>query len=144
MVVCRQKLFLFQRGNGATAKNGIIKIDDKLNIEFVPFALPKLKTVESSFTDAILVDNKIYFLATAENSTSTYDDGDVLGSSIGSIDMQTMAIEFTLKISDSQKFEGLTLYNKTPGQIEFLLCEDKDSEVLESIIYSLKLGLKNN
>jgi hypothetical protein len=39
--------------------------------------------VRSSFTDAILVDNSIYFLATAEDTESTYDDGEVLGSLIG-------------------------------------------------------------
>jgi len=50
-----------------------------------------------------------------------------------------MKIDFTQKISDSHKFEGLTLYNKTENQIEFLLCEDNDTEVLETNIYKLTL-----
>jgi hypothetical protein len=33
--------------------------------------------VYAGFTDAILVDNSIYFLATAEDTESTYDDGEV-------------------------------------------------------------------
>ena len=51
-----------------------------------------------------------------------------------------MTIDFTVKISETQKFEGLTLYNKTNDKIEFLLCEDNDTEELKSIIYKLTLS----
>ena len=136
-----EKWHLFQRGNGANSKNGIAIFNDNDTIEFIPIQLPKIKHIETSFTDAILVEDKIYFLATAENTTSTYADGEILGSIIGRMDSKTMKIDFTQKISDSHKFEGLTLYHKTENQIEFLLCEDKDTEVLETSIY--KLVLKN-
>jgi hypothetical protein len=53
-----------------------------------------MKGVRTCFTDAVLVDEKIYFLATAEN-TYTYDDGEILGSLIGRIDIETMKIDFT-------------------------------------------------
>jgi len=43
------------------------------------------------------------------------------------------------QISTKQKFEGLTLYKKTPTQIEFLLCEDNDKEESNSTIYKLIL-----
>jgi hypothetical protein len=139
-------LYHFQRGNGANAKNGIFIIEDKAvidnpKIEFIPFDLPKINNIEATFTDAILVENKIYFLATAEDTTSTYDDGEVLGSLIGRIDCRTMKIDFTEKISDTQKFEGVTFYKKSTTDIEFLLCEDNDSEELVSSIYCLKLTL---
>ncbi len=55
------------------------------------------------------MDAKIYFLATAEDTQSTYNDGEVKGSLIGVIDVATMKLEFTQKISDTHKFEGLTL-----------------------------------
>jgi hypothetical protein len=138
-----EKWHLFQRGNGANSRNGIFILNDKFNkngpFEFLPIQLPKIKHIETSFTDAILVEDKIYFLATAEDTTSTYDDGEILGSIIGRIDIQTMKIDFTQKISDSHKFEGLTLYNKTEDKLEFLLCEDNDTEVLETTIYKLTL-----
>jgi hypothetical protein len=138
-----EKWYLFQRGNGANSKNGIFIINEKFNddgdIEFIPIQLPKIQHIETTFTDAILVGDKIYFLATAENTTSTYADGEILGSLIGRIDTQTMKIDFTQKISDSHKFEGLTLYNKTEDKIEFLLCEDNDSDILETNIYELIL-----
>ena len=102
----------------------------------------KTKMLFSPFTDAILMDDKIYFLAAAENTSSTYDDGEILGSLIGRIDLETMKIDFTQKISPTNKFEGITLFSKTKNQIQFLLCEDKDTDVLESTIYKLSIDLK--
>lgn len=134
---------LFQRGNGANSRNGIFKLTDNLKdtdaAKFIPVQLPVIKHIETSFTDAVIVEDKIYFLATAEDTTSTYNDGDILGSIIGRMDSKTFEIEFTQKISDSQKFEGLTLYQKSETKIEFLLCEDNDTEVLETTIYKLTL-----
>ncbi|MCV9926467.1 hypothetical protein OIU83_02295 [Flavobacterium sp. LS1R49] len=137
--------YLFNRGNGKTNKNAIFTIHAKsLGEEFslisVDYKLPKIKGVRSSFTDAILVDNKIYFLATAEDTKSTYADGEILGSFIGRIDLKTMKIDFTKKISATNKFEGITLYKKSNNQIEFLLCEDNDTELLETKIYKLTLN----
>jgi hypothetical protein len=132
--------YLFQRGNGQSGKNGILYYDEtKENAKttFIPIDLPKIKNVPATFTDAILVEDKIYFLAAAEDTSSTYDDGEVLGSIVGSIDLKTMKLENYLKISDNHKFEGLTLFKKTATQLELLLCEDTDSEVLVTDIYSL-------
>jgi hypothetical protein len=138
-----EKWHLFQRGNGANSRNGIAVLNDNFDdngtIDFIPIQLPKIKHVETSFTDAILVEDKIYFLATAEDTSSTYYDGEILGSIIGGMNSKTFEIEFTKKITDTNKFEGLTLYSKTNDNIEFLLCEDNDSEVLESTIYKLVL-----
>ena len=135
-------MYLFQRGNGLNSKNGIIYSNEDIEnrvFKFVPFDLPKIKNVSSKFTDAILVEDKIYFLASAEDTTSTYDDGEVLGSIIGTIDLKTMKLKSSIQISNKHKFEGLTLYKKTATHIELLLCEDNDSEVLETTIYSLSI-----
>jgi hypothetical protein len=137
--------FLFNRGNGKSKKNVVFTIHGKnltneFNILSNDYKLPKIKGVRSSFTDAILVDTKIYFLATAEDSDSTYKDGEILGSCIGRIDLETMKIDFVEKISDSHKFEGITLYSKDNETIEFLLCEDNDTAELKSTIYKLKLS----
>lgn len=136
--------FLFNRGNGSSNKNVLFTIGGKnLTNDFTilsnDYKLPKINGVRSSFTDAILVDDTIYFLATAEDTKSTYDDGEILGSLIGCIDMKTMKIDFIQKISDSHKFEGLTLFKNSNEKIEFLLCEDKDTEILETEIYKLTL-----
>ncbi len=144
LILADNKVSLFQRGNGATSKNGVIYGNDNPEnpeFKFLPFDLPKIKNVECTFTDAILVDDKIFFLACAEDTNSTYLDGEVLGSIIGIIDFKTMKLERTQQISDRHKFEGLTLYKKSNSEIEFLLCEDNDTDLLESGIYSLKLNL---
>ncbi|WP_284652357.1 DUF6929 family protein [Flavobacterium terrisoli] len=135
-----KNVYFFQRGNGIDGKNGIIH--SKGNhpdspLTFIPFDLPKIKNVAATFTDAILVEDKIWFLASAEDTASTYLDGEVLGSIIGRIDAKTLKVEFTQQISATNKFEGLTLYKQSADKIEFLLCEDTDSEVLESDIYKL-------
>lgn len=132
--------YFFNRGNGQTGKNAVFYTDNKTKIpqyQYIPFDLPKIKNVPTTFTDAILVDDKIYFLAAAEDTVSTYEDGEVLGSIIGRIDLKTMKLEKTIQISDKHKFEGLTLHKKTTGQIEFLLCEDTDSDLQETNIYKL-------
>ena len=118
------------------------KLDQEFSLLSNDYKLPKIKGVRTSFTDAVLVDNKIYFLATAENTQSTYDDGEVLGSIIGRIDLETMKIDFTKKISSTNKFEGISIFKKDNNKIEFLLCEDTDSDIQESIIYKLSLNLK--
>ena len=143
LLITDKKILLFQRGNGGTSKNGIIYADDDPDnpkFKFIPFKLPKIKNVETTFTDAILVENKIYFLAAAEDTTSTYEDGEVLGSIIGTIDLKTMKLESYLQISDNHKFEGLTLFKKSENEIEFLLCEDNDTEVLEANVYKVVLS----
>ncbi|WP_158728713.1 MULTISPECIES: DUF6929 family protein [unclassified Flavobacterium] len=143
-----QNWYLLNRGNGISNKNVLFTIAGKnLTNDFQilsnAYKLPKIKGVRSSFTDATLVEDTLYFLATAEDTQSTYDDGEVLGSLIGSIDLKTMKINFTQKISDTHKFEGLTLYADTPEKIQFLLCEDNDTEVLETTIYQLTLNKKS-
>ncbi|TRX31112.1 hypothetical protein FNW52_19270 [Flavobacterium sp. ZT3R18] len=140
--------FLFNRGNGKSKKNVVFTIHGKnltneFNILSNHYKLPKIKGVRSSFTDAILVDSKIYFLATAEDTNSTYKDGEILGSCIGRIDIETMKIDFIEKISDSHKFEGVTLYSKNNETIEFLLCEDNDTSDLKSNIYKLKISVQH-
>jgi hypothetical protein len=140
-----KKWCLFQRGNGVNSRNGIFIINSlkiECHTDFIKVQLPKINHIETSFTDAVLVENKIYFLATAENTTSTYDDGEIFGSIIGRMDSKTFEIEFTQKISDTHKFEGLTLYNKTENQIQFLICEDNDTEVLETNIFKLTLNIE--
>lgn len=141
-----ERWHFLNRGNGKKAKNVVFTIQGKsLTSDYTllsnDFKLPKIKGVRSSFTDAILVDDKIYFLASAEDTTSTYNDGEVLGSIIGSIDIKTMKIDFTKTITNTKKFEGLTLYKKTATHIELLLCEDNDTNELVSTIYKLKVKL---
>ena len=133
--------FLFQRGNGEKAKNGVFVVDKKANKQrFHPITLPKIQNIEATFTDAVLVKDQVYFLAAVENTVSTYDDGDILGSFIGIINPATMAVVYSEFISATHKFEGLAFSTENEDEISFLLCEDTDNETLESTIYTLTLS----
>ncbi len=139
--------YLFNRGNGASNRNTLFsihakKLSDEFSLMANDYKLPKIKGIRSSFTDAVLVDNKLYFLSTVEDTPSTYADGAILGSFIGCINLETMKIDFTKKITSTQKFEGITVYKNTSAKIEFLLCEDKDTDELKTAIYKLVIDLK--
>ena len=136
--------YFFQRGNGGTGKNGIFFIkgnflNEEFTIDFTDISLPMIEDVETSFTDAIWLDGMIYFLAAAERTLSAYEDGDVLGTIFGTLNPQTMKVETTQVITDTVKLEGITLYSKHDNQLEFLLCEDNDSDDLTSGIYKLSV-----
>lgn len=136
-----QTMLLFQRGNSKNSRNGIFIIPNNQEdgIRFVPISLPTLDDIETTFTDAILVNDTIYFLACAENTVSTYEDGEVLGTILGIMHAPTFEIIDVQLLSEHQKFEGITLYKESENEIEFLLCEDNDTESLEAIIYQLSL-----
>jgi hypothetical protein len=140
-IYANQTMLLFQRGNSKNSQNGIFIIPNHQEdgIRFVPISLPTLDDIETTFTDAILVGDTIYFLACAENTTSTYEDGEVLGTILGIMHAPTFEIIEVYLLSEHQKFEGITLYNETETEIEFLLCEDNDTQTLEATIYKLSL-----
>lgn len=137
-IYSQNKAILFQRGNGEKGINGVFEIkSNNSEIQFHKISLPKINNIEASFTDAILVDETIYFLASVENTTSTYEDGEILGTFLGKMKLDTFSVEETILISNKHKFEGITLFQKTEKQLEFLLCEDNDTDLLESNIYKL-------
>lgn len=138
--------YFFNRGNGPKGANGIfvVKGNNILNdfqITYTPIKLPKLNKIQTSFTDAIKVEDKIYFLAAAEDGKSTYADGEIKGTILGRINTSKLKLEKTLTISNTHKFEGITLYSQEGNNLEFLLCEDPDNDENKSGIY--KLSIKN-
>ena len=133
---------LFNRGNGNATKNGVFIIagSDLANAKstyFTLITLLKTNQIVVSFTDAILHKNQIYFIAAAEDTTSTYNDGKIMGSYIGNLDLATLKLNFITKIAEHQKFEGITFLGEKDSQLEFLICEDADNESSETIIYKL-------
>jgi hypothetical protein len=139
-----QTWYLFNRGNGPAGQNGIFTLDGDIEetsfqIIYNAFNLPKIDGAQAGFTDAVKVGEKLYFIAAAEKTTSTYADGAVAGTLIGSIDLETFEIDFTEVISLKNKFEGITLYKENKDTLEFLLCEDTDNDAKESNIYRLTL-----
>jgi hypothetical protein len=132
--------YLFQRGNGENAKNGVFMINENKDITFTKINLPTIKNIQATFTDAILVEDKIYFLAAVENTNSTYNDGEIYGCFIGRMSLN-FEIEFVNQISEHQKFEGLTLHESGNSEISFLLCEDNDKEESNTNIFIMKMNV---
>lgn len=137
---------LFNRENGNDGKNGIFRILEKdlakaEKITFTSLKLANINHVESSFTDAVLVNKDVYFISTAEDTKSTYTDGDILGSFIGSINPESLKLNFSYRIPGLHKFEGISLFRKTASTLEFLLCEDRDTDELKTTVYKLRLSV---
>jgi len=136
------------RGNGPKNANYIYVVQgknltDDFNIYYFEFDLPKINNVQSGFSDATVINNTLYFIATAEDETSTYNDGAIKGSLFGAIDLKKMKLLFTKKISDTNKFEGITVLEQNKKNVTFALCEDADdAKNNEAIIYKLQVDLK--
>ncbi|RZJ36177.1 MAG: hypothetical protein EOO51_02155 [Flavobacterium sp.] len=143
--VLENKWFLLQRGNGPGNKNGLFVFSanpfkESCEVTFHAIALPEIAGCRASFTDATVYKDRLFFIAAAEAGNSTYEDGAVAGSLIGSIDLQSLSVQFTTVISPTHKFEGLSFFEETANTISFLLCEDNDSEETESMIFVLRLN----
>lgn len=124
-------LYLFQRGNGKEAKNGIIIVDWKsLQIKSIKLIdLGFLKNVPLGFTDACLYENSIYFLAVAEDTESTYDDGSFIGAVIGTMDLSLNILSLR-PIAIQHKPEGIwKTANKT-----FLVTDADNRQIPSNIL----------
>lgn len=110
--------------------------------------LPKINTNQAGFSGATSIpgESKIIFTASVENTTNPIDDGEILGSFVGVIDLEKLAnqyepvcVPFTkgkeiLKI----KVESVAISNhKKQNQAEVLFVTDSDggySEIIKSLL----------
>ncbi len=92
----KDKLVLFQRGNGAGRVNALVFISQRdfisgfreenispsqFDVEFVD--LGDWEGARLTFTDGFGHRDKLIFSAAAERTDSTYNDGEIVGSVIG-------------------------------------------------------------
>lgn len=137
-------LFL-NRGNGPAGRNVIFTVQGNdltkgFRLAFNEICLPQIDGRSFGFSDATIVADTLFFVATSEEGKSTYHDGKVGGTLFGAIDMATRQIHFTCMVSGSQKFEGITLYKTEAGKTSFLLCEDDDGSSDSTAIYLLDVA----
>lgn len=140
-------LYLFNRGNGPERKNGVFKVSERNGISRIQYGfntvlLPKINGVPFGFTDAILVDDQVFFMASAEDTVSTFDDGEILGSGVGILSYPEFElIDFKL-LTLNYKLEGITLMKKQDNTLTFLLCEDADDGLPETKVFKLEVRLQ--
>ncbi|SEL01399.1 DUF6929 family protein [Parapedobacter koreensis] len=133
--------YLFNRGNGPSHMNGVFKLDAAArDTVFIPVELPKLKGVQAAFTDAIALDDMVYFLAAAEDAGSIYHDGAVCGTLIGRLSLPDLTLQDYTVISPTHKFEGITFVKQGTDSLTFFLCEDPDNGTVESTLYQLTVS----
>lgn len=141
-------LFL-NRGNGTKNANYIFVVQgknliDEFNIYYFEFNLPEINNVKTGFSDAIVLNNTLFFIATAEDSSNNFNDGKIEGSLFGAIDLKKMKLLFSEKISDTEKFEGITVLQQSKKDVIFALAADNDNDDLEKTeILKLRVTLKN-
>jgi len=138
-------LFL-NRGNGPGGRNVLFTVHgasltENFQLSYDEISLPMVDGLSFGFSDATVVGDTLYFIATAEAGQSTYLDGEVGGSLFGALDLESRKLLPTQVISRSQKFEGITAYPTESGGLSFLLCEDNDSASDTATVYRLDVAL---
>lgn len=144
---------LFQRGNGKSARNAVISlkhnifmqelksgcVSENCLIDVKTCDLGLLNGVPLAFTDAVYDESaqQIVFLAAAEKTESTYDDGEYAGAVIGYLNDKNEVICFDELLCD-HKPEGLWVQ----GDIFFVVTDadspDVASELYQGFIFPLR------
>jgi hypothetical protein len=142
-------LFLFHRGNGADSQNAMIELRladiqssvqaDKplllasslVGVQSVD--LGKIQQSPLGFTDATAdASGKIWFLAAAENTQSTYDDGEFLGALLGCLNPENGKVLGSFALEISAKPEGLCIH---PNGQNFYLVTDADDRSRPALLF---------
>jgi hypothetical protein len=148
-------LYLFNRKPNLififSYKDFINHLDDST---FVPavhtltYKLPSINGIEAGFSGAATFKDfpRIYFTASVENTPNAYDDGAILGSFVGTIDITNNKLPGEIKYSQLTtplpvKVESIAIENiSTGGDMEFVLVTDSDGK--ESLIFKCQLKLE--
>jgi hypothetical protein len=144
-LICPNTWFILNRGNGPKRRNLIIILEgDAINkselITYYPVKLPVINDIFSSFTDGFYLNGRLFFIAAAEETDSTYLDGKVAGSLIGVYGFAEQKILDYKILPEKIKFEGISCSKITDKEITFALCSDPDEAKSPALIYELKIS----
>jgi len=151
--VVKNKFFLAQRGNGEQNKNALIELDYQKvlcgiskSCRIPKYCIKKIKTLNLGYVDKTKLtmtdicsydDKHLLFLATAEATEDTYQDGEIKGSLIGLMST-TGKILWRKKIYPSNlKLEGICL--KGNDLSTAYLVDDGDNPNKSASLYKVKL-----
>lgn len=148
------KLTLLQRGNGLLSQNAVIELDqagvlsdlsnsqrvsEKRITKISRVDLGKHNNVSLGFTDSCYCDSFLFFLAVAEESNSTYEDGQFSGAYIGYFDHSGKA-KLLNQLIIGFKPEGLWIEKSSEGY-ECYVVTDADDPNEASQLYSTKIKI---
>lgn len=150
--ILNNRLKLFQRGNGLSGINAIIDLDfnglsndlrekTSLNPNYITAIknhdLGQHSGFKLDFTDACTYKDNIWYLAVAEASQSTYEDGQYHGAILGCLDSTGKELERYI-IECAQKPEGLWV-EAEGDRLNFYIVTDADDATISASIYHFSL-----
>lgn len=160
-VIVDGALRLFQRGNGAAA-GGALPAHASAELSLRPwldwldrgaplpalsnitrYALGQVQGVAYGFTDAaVLPDGRVAFLAAAEDSEDTYQDGAVLGCIFGVIEGERVrTCEITVEgASRCPKLEGIEVLPNEGETLRFAVVADVDAPQVPALYGVLRVN----
>jgi hypothetical protein len=151
------ELLLFQRTVGRTDAAGLFRLPLGTTLRFLVeavapaplveaawFSLPEINGCPAGFSGATLLNGQLFVTASVENTLDAVLDGDVLGSFVGVVSLQTLSTTFArLAWSDGRtyrgKVEGIAVRQWHAEQAELLLVTDDDADGSTAVTAQLLL-----
>lgn len=143
-----KNLFLFNRKKNLIISfkyqdflNYINKISGIPEMKISSYSLPKINGIESGFSGATILktSSKIIFTATVEDTNNAYDDGEILGSFVGLIDLTDNTFSNTFEYCEipyegtKLKVESVTVEEEITNKkakLVFVTDDDKGSSII--------------
>ena len=163
-----EKVYLLNRGNPSGSINAVLSFGKAEFVEFIqghtesvpfpsihPIDLPSIKNVKTGFSGADYFDNQFWFVCSAEATDNAYDDGEILGSMIGQLQIKEISNgryqeekilvhQITTFLEDGQPFlgkiESVSVYEKDrDGVYTALAVTDNDGKPSELLLLDIQL-----
>ncbi len=116
------------------------------SVQCMHFTLPNINGIEAGFSGAVALkhQSKILFTASVENTSNAYDDGAILGSFIGILDITGTLSDTVVgycripDIKEKLKVESIAIENEQDdGKAQLILITDDDqggSEIIKGVL----------
>ena len=149
-----EHLYLFNRANNVIFRYLKSELLSAIKTGIIPnapsvfnFKLPTINGIESGFSGATanVHGTKLIFTSSVENTDNAYDDGEVLGSFVGCIDLESQLenLEFSIvEVNYPQKklkIESVAILAELESQFELILVTDNDGAPSEIIQATLRM-----
>lgn len=156
LAISNKRVYFFNRGNIAD-QNDILSMsfnqfdaflgfESNMDATTHRFQLPGISDFLSGFSGACLSKDGryLYFTSSVEATRDVYNDGEVLGSFIGRIQLESQELEYWPLKENGEflktKLESISIIENTEEFIRFVCTSDNDDG--SSGIYRIKLNLK--
>ncbi len=164
----QEKVYLLNRGNPAGSINTLLSFGKAEFIEYIqghtegipfpsihPIELPELYGVKTGFSGGDIFDNQFWFTCSAENTSNSYDDGEVKGSMLGILKIKEESngryleeriqlTAITPFLEDGQPFlgkiESISIYEKDKESVYTAIAvTDNDGKPSELLLLDIQL-----